>query len=71
MRLDTPVQYIKGVGSERAKVFAKLGIHTIMDLLEYYPRDWEFIQEPTKIDQLQPGQTVTIRGVIKSVSYRQ
>lgn len=70
MRLDTPVRFIKGVGPERAKIFAKLGVYTVMDLLEYYPRDWDFMQEPAKIDQLQPGQKVTIIGTVKSTHYR-
>ena len=42
MNLDTPVQYIKGVGPIRAKLFAKLGVFTVRDLLEYYPREWDF-----------------------------
>ena len=37
---NTPVQYVKGVGPSRAKTFAKLGVETVGDLLEHYPRDW-------------------------------
>lgn len=36
--LDTSIQYIKGVGPERAKLFAKLGIKNIRDLLYFSPR---------------------------------
>ncbi len=43
LQLDTPVRYIKGVGPERAKTFAKFGVHTVQDLLEYYPFRWEFL----------------------------
>jgi len=42
MNLDTPVQYIKGVGPAKAKLFNKLGVFTVRDLLEYYPREWDF-----------------------------
>lgn len=42
MNLDTPIQYIKGVGPTKAKLFAKLGVFTVGDLLEYYPREWVF-----------------------------
>jgi ATP-dependent DNA helicase RecG len=38
--VSMPVQYLKGVGPGRAKVFAGLGVETVGDLLEYYPRDW-------------------------------
>jgi len=47
LRLDTPVQYIKGVGPVKAEEFARLGVHTIGDLLEYYPRDWIFLEVKT------------------------
>ena len=53
--LDTPVQYVKGVGPSRAKTFDKMGVQTVADLLEYYPRDWVFAPTPVKIAQLQPG----------------
>ena len=36
--LDSDIQYLKGVGPAFAKKFAKLGIHTIRDLLLHYPR---------------------------------
>lgn len=38
MNLDTPIDYLKGVGTERAQVLKKeANIHTFGDLLEYYP----------------------------------
>lgn len=42
MNLDTPIQYVKGVGPKRAKLFNKLGVFVVQDLLEYYPREWVF-----------------------------
>lgn len=36
--LDTPIEYLKGVGPERAKLLAsELGVHTFGDLLSHYP----------------------------------
>ena len=64
------VQYLKGVGPSRAQVFEKLGVQTVQDLLEYYPRDWVFAPEPVKINQLTPGQTTTIVGLIESTDYQ-
>ena len=52
-----PVQYLKGVGPARAGTFAQLGVHTVGDLLEYYPRDWNFAPELVKINQMQPDRT--------------
>ncbi len=68
--LSMPVQFLKGVGPGRAKVFAQLGVHTAEDLLEYFPRDWVFAPEPIKINQIQPGRTVTILGLVESTDYQ-
>ena len=39
--LTTPVQYAGGIGPRRAaKLTVELDIHTVGDLLEYYPRDY-------------------------------
>jgi len=61
-----PVQFLKGVGPTRAKIFAELGVETVGDLLEYFPRDWNFVPEPTRIRQMRPNQTVTIIGLVES-----
>ncbi len=68
--LFTPVQYLKGVGPTKAKAFAQLGVRTVGDLLEYFPRDWIFAPRPIKIIQMQPDQTATIVGLVESVDYQ-
>lgn len=45
--LDTsPIIEIKGIGEKTEKLFHKLNIFTIGDLLSYYPRDYETFKEP-------------------------
>ncbi|GAF76207.1 unnamed protein product, partial [marine sediment metagenome] len=68
--LATPVQYVKGVGPAKAKAFAKLGVKTLADLLEYFPRDWIFMPEPVKINTLKANQTVTIAGVVEQTDFQ-
>jgi ATP-dependent DNA helicase RecG len=68
--LSTPVQYLKGVGPARAEAFAQLGIHTVGDLLEYFPRDWIFAPQAIKIRQVRAGETVTIFGMVESTDYQ-
>ena len=68
--LSMPVQFLKGVGPARAKTFAKLGVETVGDLLEYFPRDWNFIPEATKINQLRPNLTVAVIGMVESTDYQ-
>ena len=65
-----PVRYLKGVGPARAEAFARLGVHTVCDLLEYFPRDWVFSPEPAKINQMRPNQTATIVGLVESTDYQ-
>ena len=41
------IQYIKGVGEKRARLFNKLGIYSVSDLIHFYPRkyqDWNNCQ---------------------------
>ncbi len=65
-----PVQFLKGVGPARAKTFAHLGVETVGDLLEYFPRDWNFLPELIKINQIRPGQTASIIGLVESTDYQ-
>ena len=39
--LDNRVQFLKGVGEQRAKTLGKQGIYSIADLLRNYPRAYE------------------------------
>lgn len=64
-----PIQYVKGVGPARAKIFERIGIKAPGDLLEYFPRDWQFPPKIEKIRDILPKQDVTIAGVIESIDY--
>jgi len=70
-RIDSsmPVQYLKGVGPARAKIFEQLGADTVADLLEYFPRDYNFLSEPVKIRELKPGHSFTIIGLVQSTDF--
>jgi ATP-dependent DNA helicase RecG len=70
IKLSMPVQFLKGVGPARAQVFAKLGVVTVGDLLEYFPRDWVFAPEPKKINQLETGETAAIVGLVESTDFQ-
>ncbi len=37
----TDIRYLKGIGENRAKLFRKLGINSIGDLIRYYPKSYE------------------------------
>ena len=64
--LKQSVQYIKGVGPNRAKLLNLLGIYTIEDLISYYPRKYEDRTQVKKIEELQDGEEALIEAVTVS-----
>jgi len=69
VKLSDPVTNLKGVGDEIAKKLAILGIYTLNDLIEHYPRRYEDYSNITQISTMRPG-TVTIQARISSVTSR-
>lgn len=65
--MNTPVQFIRGVGPQKAAQLAKLGIFTCSQLLEHYPRRYEDRSQLKLIAHLTDGQTETFRGCVQSV----
>lgn len=61
------IQYIKGVGRERAKILEKLGIRTLKDAFYYLPRRYEDRRFLRPIAQLRYGKTETVKTKIASV----
>lgn len=70
LNIDNSVQYLKGVGPHLAKIFAKIGIHTIKDLLYYFPREWEDRNKIVEISKVIPQQDVLIKGYIKKLIHQ-
>lgn len=64
--LQREVQYIKGVGPNRAELLNKLGINTLEDLITYYPRDYEDRGKPKKIAEISDGEECLIEGLVVS-----
>ena len=60
--MNTGIRYIKGVGEAREKLFAKLGIQTLSDLLEYFPRTYEDRTQLKKIGSLFVGESACVRA---------
>jgi ATP-dependent DNA helicase RecG len=60
---------LHGVGPLRAKLLGDLGVHTLGDLLEYFPRDYRFESEELPISQLQEGNVHIARGEVVAVNY--
>jgi ATP-dependent DNA helicase RecG len=39
--LDSDIQFVKDIGPKRVRIFKRLGIHTIRDILFYLPVRYE------------------------------
>src|SRR5207248_1427895 len=66
MSLSTEVRMIKGVGPQRAQLLAERGIYTLEDLLGYLPFRYEDRIHFSKVRDIQPNGTYTIRARVMS-----
>src|SRR5439155_24951886 len=66
MDLATPVKFIKGVGPGRATMFEAKGLHTVEDLLSYFPFRYEDRSNMKPIAQLAPGEMATVIAEVRS-----
>lgn len=64
MKPQDSITVIKGIGEKTAKTFEKLGISTVEQLLEHYPRSYEVFEPPVPITTIQEGNVVSIEGSV-------
>lgn len=62
--LERDIQYLKGVGDKRARLFHKLGIFVVGDLVRYYPRTYEDWSVTTPAAQAPEGTTVCVQATM-------
>ena len=65
LTLDRSLAELEEVGTRKSGYLARLGLHTVRDLLYYYPRDHVDYARQVNINNLEAGQTVTIIGTVK------
>src|SRR5204862_5159238 len=66
LELDTPVQYVKGIGPKLAEILASKGIHTVDDLLHYLPFRYEDRLNPRGIAELRAGEMATVIAEVRT-----
>ena len=62
---EQPVTSLKGIGEKTGKLFEKLGVRTVGELLEYYPRGYDAFDPPVPIGELKPDTTAAVEGMLK------
>lgn len=58
------IQYLKGVGEKRARLFNKLGIFCVDALLDFFPRAYEDWSNPKKLNDCTLGQLSCIKATV-------
>jgi len=66
--LDTPLQFVKGVGPQRAQLLAKRGVLTVLDALLYLPSRHEDRSQLIPLRRVTPGDARTCAGTIAGIS---
>ena len=64
MNLDTPLQYLKGVGPRRAADLQRVGLSTVEDLLYRFPIRYEDRGTFQTISSLRPGMSASVAGEV-------
>lgn len=62
--LSTDIRYIKGIGEQRAKTLARLGLYTLGDVIRYFPRSYEDRTAMSTVAEAPPEESVCIRAMV-------
>lgn len=65
--LEQPVTELKGIGKSAARALANVGVHTMRDLLFYFPRTHYDYTDTRSVSRMRLGQPMTLVGTIKDV----
>ena len=65
VQLDTPVQFVKGIGPQIAKTLAEKGIATVEDLLFHLPFRYEDRLNPRALADLKAGEMASVIAEVR------
>jgi ATP-dependent DNA helicase RecG len=66
--LETPIQFVKGIGPGIAKTLAEKNILCVEDLLYHLPFRYEDRLHPTPIDSLKAGEMASVIGEVRGAA---
>lgn len=58
------INTLKGIGDKTSSLFLKVGVTTIGDLLDYYPRTYDVYEDSIPISEIEEGKVATVTGAI-------
>jgi ATP-dependent DNA helicase RecG len=68
LTLETPVQFVKGIGPTIAKMLAEKGIATVEDLLMHLPFRYEDRLNPRALNELTADETVSVIAEVRGAA---
>lgn len=60
-----PIRTLKGIGEKTGKLFEKLGVYRVADLLMYYPRAYHIYEPPVSIRELREDTIGAVGGILQ------
>ncbi len=67
MELTDSVAEIKGIGEKTQKLFNKLGVESVGELLTFYPTRYDTFNDPKPIAELKAGEEAAVCGLVSKV----
>jgi ATP-dependent DNA helicase RecG len=68
--MNAPTTVLQGVGPRNAQTLARLGLHTLRDMLYFFPRRYDDYSRLQPIRHLVYGDSVTVIGTVQSTTTR-
>ncbi len=65
-----PVQFLRGVGPQRAELLWRLGLYAAKDLLFFFPRSYQDLTDRREVADLEEGKTQTVIGTVEESELR-
>ena len=63
---NVPITKLSGIGEKRTSLFHKLGIYSVGDMIEYYPRSYENWSDTVPIADAPTGERCVVRATVKT-----
>ncbi len=68
--INSEIKFLKGVGELRARKLAKLGISTVLQLMEYFPKAYLSRKLSPALSEIRPGDLLAFTAMISWVDVR-
>lgn len=68
--LNAPLTVLAGIGSAKAQTLKQLGLHTLGDVLYYFPRRYDDYSKLKPINRLNYGDEITIIAMVQKIHTR-